>query len=223
LRTRSQRTLKKHNKSPLFLAIDSLLFFLKFKLGGLVPANPNMAENKGTSPVTPVPIGVFLEQVKYSGIGIENFLDSPVMSQISVILAPNTSDSDDDEDDSQNRLTNNSEKLVLLAFQFDDSFQRHLLHAVAEYYDLVSFSRMCHHKQDDNDASASASSSTCPRVSTHRVTIVHGRSKTHEISKSCSSSSSSSTSSSLNLAGGLGSDEGTPLSLAEFLGTYCSE
>jgi len=218
LRTRSQRTLKKHHNTTFFESLDLLLYSLKC---GLFSHNIN-SENYGNQ--TGKTFFSLEEFVPKSKINHEIAKMSFLFHQVSILLSDiDFSDTEFEEESLMVHTSNHKNMQLLLCFDFDDSFQRHILHAIAEFYDLVSFSRMCYHEH--------SSECYCQRSEspTHRITIVHCRRQPELRSDSSSSSLSSSLSSlpsSLTTSSYLSSfpdsqaERGAPTSLFQFLKSY---
>jgi len=193
LKTRSQRTLKKHCTSPIFSAIDAILYSYRFS--SLFDFDGN-----GQSQLYSLP--------SFFGNG-KTPLQCDSVSLVSSLVSIQVVESE-----GENEENNNREKSVLLLFDFEDTFRRHLLHAVAEFYHLVSFSRMCYHVDDEP--------CYCQRPKdspVHRITAVHKRLNQPIKPSSYSSQSSSGSSSSNSFVFPV--SETSPTSLGQFLSTYC--
>jgi len=199
LRTRSQRSLKKHHNSALFEAIDSLLYSLKFsRFSNGTP----MRDKKSFS------LDDFLSDYSTTS---ELCATSTISPLITIIFAE--SDLSDNDDEGASNSSNNEQLIV--CFDFEDSFRRHLLHAITEFYDMVSFSRMCYHGRFHE--------CFCQRgveSPTHRVTLVHCRKPESINSESSSSSSLSPSFSNSSYLSSSSSSPENPIPLSQFLKAY---
>jgi len=197
LRTRSQRSLKKHHNSVLFESIDSLLYSLKF------------SRFSNSTPVIGKKFSLEDFLTKYSTTS-ELCAASTISPHITILFTE--SDLSDNDDDGAYNISNNDQLIV--CFDFEDSFRRHLLHAIAEFYDMVSFSRMCYHGR--------SCECFCQRgieSPTHRVTLVHCRKPPEFHSESSSSSSLPSSFSNPSYLFSPSCPE-NPIPLSQFLKTY---
>lgn len=157
LRTRSQRTLKRHKKSALVGALDTLLHAFTF-----TPNHTLLAEFSKRR----------RSQVKQS------------QSRANFDVDNNDEDDSNDENScvcSLAQFVSYNQTNHELVFDFEDTFRRHVVHAICEFYDLVSYSYTCQggSNNDDNDSVMTDSDSQqcfgCKSYHSHRVTVVHAR------------------------------------------------